>query len=56
YIIRSYTTVDAKKKIQKAANNYLRNSSPAPKKENMPSTVNETETQKNLLNEEISLK
>ncbi len=47
--------VDAKKKIQKAANTYLRNSSPAPKKENMPSAVNETETQKNLLNEEIPL-
>ncbi len=47
--------VDAKKKIQKAANTYLRNSSPAPKKENMSSAVNETETQKNLLNEEIPL-
>lgn len=38
-VLEGDKAVDAKKKIQKAANNYLRNSSPAPKKENMPSKI-----------------
>ncbi|EKR89697.1 type I restriction enzyme R protein N-terminal domain protein [Leptospira santarosai str. HAI134] len=40
-VLEGDKATDAKKKIQKAANTYLRNSSPAPKKENSVSTNNE---------------
>ncbi|WP_016753942.1 type I restriction enzyme HsdR N-terminal domain-containing protein [Leptospira santarosai] len=40
-VLEGDKATDAKKKIQKAANTYLRNSSPAPKKENSVPTNNE---------------
>ncbi|WP_061219615.1 type I restriction enzyme HsdR N-terminal domain-containing protein [Leptospira weilii] len=47
-VLEGDKALDAKKKIQKAANTYLRSSSPVPKKENVASTNNESQLEKDL--------
>lgn len=47
-VLEGDKALDAKKKIQKAANTYLRSSSPIPKKENVASTNNESQPEKDL--------
>ncbi|MDI7183624.1 type I restriction enzyme HsdR N-terminal domain-containing protein [Leptospira santarosai] len=51
-VLEGDKATDAKKKIQKAANTYLRNSSSAPKKENSVSTNNEPVMDNDLSNPE----
>ncbi|WP_061218371.1 type I restriction enzyme HsdR N-terminal domain-containing protein [Leptospira weilii] len=47
-VLEGDKALDAKKKIQKAANTYLRSSSPVPKKENVASTNNESQLEKDF--------